>query len=281
MRVGVIDQNQWPLFEPLLLPIVAKALAHGDDVAVLGLTEDDVACGAVAYYMEGRRLQIISFYVAPDYRNRGGGTLLLITLARLARTGSAPAYEIVFDFSVTNEEHEVLVRFLENMGYQQRPTHNGNYYYMTLGQMLTSPYKQQVTKLPPNVVPLRQLDEVEQRVILHHIAQDGIVVPVNSLSDPEVEQDVSCAIVKDGFPVAFLLFSYSGSRLTLSCNWDQEHRAEHLPMMLRYALWELNRKYPPETPMAVYAMRGVGEDLVMQLVPDARPISVCYYRSLA
>ena len=280
MKVGLIDQEQWPLFAPLLLPIVTKALEHGDAVAVLGLTEEDVACGAVAYYMDGNRLEIISFYVAPDYRGRGGGTLLLTTLARLARKGPAPAYEIALDFSSTHEEHEALIHFLEHMGYQQRPTHNGNYYYMTLAQMLASPYRQPVKKLPSNVVPLRQLDSTELHMLQHHAAQNGTWIPVQSLSAPEVEQDVSCAIVKYDTPVALLLFSYSESRLILSCTWDKEHKAEHLPLMLRYALWELNRKYPPETPLAVHAVRGIGEDLIRKLVPDAHPISVCYYRTL-
>ena len=73
MKVGIIAQSQWPLFEPLLLPVVRESLERGADVTVLGLTEEDVACGAAAYYMDANRMQIISLYVSPDYRGRGGG----------------------------------------------------------------------------------------------------------------------------------------------------------------------------------------------------------------
>ena len=280
MKVGRIDQTQWPLFAPLLLPIVTKALERGDSVAVLGLTEDDVACGAAAYYMDGSRLEIISFYVAPDYRGRGGATLLLTTLARLARKGPIPAYEIALDFSSTHQEHEELIRFLEHMGYQKRDSHNGNDYYMTLGQMMASPYHKPMKTLPKDVVSLGRLDDVEQHMLLYHAAQAGTWIPVSSLSDPEVEQDVSCAIVKGGAAIAFLLFRYHGARLTLSCTWEKEHKVEHIPQMLRYALGQLSQKYPPETPMAVHAVNGSCEDLVLKLVPDAHPISVCYYRTL-
>ena len=120
MRVGIIDQSQWPMFEPLLLPLVREALERGVAVTVLGLTEEDVACGAAAYYMDEKRMQIISLYVSPDYRGRGGGSLLLTTLSRMARHASTPAYEMALDFSVTTDEHRELSRYLERMGYQKR-----------------------------------------------------------------------------------------------------------------------------------------------------------------
>ena len=41
MKVGIIAQSQWPLFEPLLLPVVRESLERGADVTVLGLTEED------------------------------------------------------------------------------------------------------------------------------------------------------------------------------------------------------------------------------------------------
>ena len=101
MNVGSVDQSQWPLFEPLLLPLVREALERGAAVTVLGLTEDDVACGAAAFYMDAKRMQIISLYVSPDYRGRGGGSMLLTALSRLAKHTDAPAYEMALDFSVT------------------------------------------------------------------------------------------------------------------------------------------------------------------------------------
>lgn len=280
MKVGSIDQTNWPKFAPLMLPLVAQALERGESVALLGLTEGDVACGAAAFYMNGSRIEVLSFYVAPDYRGRGGGSLLLTEIGSMAGSGLVSAYEIVLNFAATTEDHQELIRFLENMGYQQRITHDGNCYYVTLGQLLASPYKRQVKTLPPNVVPLSRLSGAELHVLKYHAGKDGAWIPVESLSDPEVERDVSCAVVKYGSPVALLLFSDCGGRLTLSCTWDQEHKSEHLLLMLRYALMELSRKYPPEMPMAVRAVKGSGADLVGKLVPDAQPISVCYYRSL-
>ena len=278
MNVGLIDQTQWPLFAPLLLPLVTTAVERGEAVVVLGLTEDDVACGAAAYYMEGTRMQVLSLYVAPDYRERGGGSTLLLTLSRLARNAPTPASEMALDFSVTHEEHETLVRFLEHMGYQKRPTQDGNHYYMTLGQMIASPYYKPTKRLPEDVIPLRRLDDMELHALRRRAVKSGVFVPVNQLNDPEVEPDVSCAIVKGDIPIAFLLFSFSGERLTLRCSWDREHQATHIPKMLLYAMAQLTEKYPPETPMAVDAESGSCEELVLKLVPDAQPISVCYYR---
>ena len=281
MRVGIIDQSQWPMFEPLLLPLVREALERGVSVTVLGLTEEDVACGAAAYYMDEKRMQIISLYVSPDYRGRGGGSLLLTTLSRMARHASTPAYEMALDFSVTTDEHRELSRYLERMGYQKRQLNQGNFYYMTLGQMLSSPYNKPEKVPSKDVVSFRQLSAVQLHMLQHHAAQDGLVVlPVNQLTDPSVEQDVSCALMKDGDAIAFLLFQNGGSKLELSCAWDGAHQSQHIPKMLRYAVRQLSQLYPPETQVVVFAVSGACENLVLKLVPDANPVFVSYYKYL-
>ena len=278
MNVREIDQNLWSVFEPLFLPIVKKALNNGDAVALLGLEEENVACGAAAYYVEGTRLEIISFYVAPAYRNQGGGSYLLATIAQIARRSGIS--EIALDFSSTNEEHFQFIHFLEEMGYERRFSMNGNHYYMTLEQMLASPYNKPTKSLIKDVVSFRQLDEYALHRMYRLAQEDDIFLPVKTLSDPEVEADVSCAFMKNGVPIGFLLFLQEEARLTLRNTWDGEHKIGRLPKMLLYALEQLKGKYPPQTPMAVYAMNGSCEKLVMKLVPEARPISVCYYYTL-
>lgn len=281
MKVGTIDQTQWPQFASLLLPVVREALENGENVALLGLTEENVACGAAAYYMDGNRMQILSIYVAPDYRERGGGSLLLTTLARLARRGPAPAYEMALEFSATTEEHWGLIRFLEDMGYQKRISGEGNFYNMSLGQMLASPYNSPLKEPSKDVVSFHQLSSVDLHMLQHHAAQSGLVVlPVKRLSDPEVESDISCALIKNGIAVAFLLFQKNETNLELTCAWDSTHQAQHIPKMLRYAVSRLREKYPPETQVVVYAVNRTCESLVLKLVPDVHPVFVCYYKFL-
>ena len=281
MKAGTIDHTQWPQFAPLLLPVAANALENGENVALLGLTEDDVACGAAAYYMDGNRLQILSIYVAPDYRERGGGSLLLTTLSRLARRGPVSAYEMALDFSVTTEEHRGLMRFLEHMGYQKRVLNEGNFYPMSLGQMLASPYNKPAKEPAKDVISFRQMSSMDLQRLQHHAAQSGLVVlPVNQLTDPEVEPDVSCALIQNGIASAFLLFQKNESRLELSCVWDGARQSQHIPKMLRYAVCQLEQKYPPETQVVVYAVNRTCENLVLKLVPDAHPVFVCYHKLL-
>lgn len=281
MKIGTIDQMQWSRFAPLLLPVVTNALEQGEKIGLLGLTEEDVACGAAAYYMDGNRLQILSIYVAPNYRERGGGSLLLTTLARLARRGTVPAYEMALDFSATTEEHRDLVRFLEHMGYQRRISNEGNFYHMSLEQMLASPYNRPSKEPSKDVVPFQELSSTELHLIQHHAVQSGLsVLPVKRLTDPEVEPDVSCVLFKNGIAVAFLLFQKNESKLELSCAWDGAHQAQHIPKMLRYAVCRLREKYPPETQVVVYAVNGVCENLVLKLVPDVQPVFMRYHKLL-
>lgn len=91
---------------------------------------------------------------------------------------------------------------------------------------------------------------------------------------------MSCAIVKNNSPVAFLLFETVGSHLTLSCAWNGENKADAIPKMLLYALPQLRQRYPTETALVVQAANDTCETLVLKLVPYAQRISLSYYKSL-
>ena len=77
-----------------------------------------------------------------------------------------------------------------------------------------------------------------------------------------------------------MLFQDGGSKLELTCAWDGAHHPQHIPQMLRYAIWQLEQKYPPETQVVVYAVSGTCENLVLKLVPDGEAVFVSYYKFL-
>ncbi|MDE5590729.1 MAG: GNAT family N-acetyltransferase, partial [Acetatifactor sp.] len=114
MEIGWIDRETCGIFQTLLLPEAAAALKQRKPLLALGLTEDNVACGAAAGELEGDFFNVTSLYVAPDYRRRGGGTMLIETLRTLLKEHSR---SLEISYTVTLPEHQALAQFLTAIGY--------------------------------------------------------------------------------------------------------------------------------------------------------------------
>ena len=137
MQIGILPPGEPGVFRSLLLPEVAEALAAGEPVTAFGLTQDRLAVGALAGYLENRRFQIASLYVAPDYRRCGGGRMLLEALLKVLE-GYASGVEI--NLTVTHEEHETLLAFLEVLGFAREEEGGEGRYLTTLGEVSKRPF---------------------------------------------------------------------------------------------------------------------------------------------
>lgn len=71
MIVGVLPPGDPGFFRSFLLPETADALAAGEPVTALTLSDDATGVGAMAGHLEDGRFQISSLYVAPDYHREG------------------------------------------------------------------------------------------------------------------------------------------------------------------------------------------------------------------
>ncbi len=116
-EAGVIDEESFPFFEDLLTDEAKEDLEADRDCICLGLTSEGKSCGAIAGAMEDEDLfRITSFYVVPQLRRMGGGTILFDTLMD-------GLYEMDDEIAVTMEfsdeagdEAEALMAFMDLMG---------------------------------------------------------------------------------------------------------------------------------------------------------------------
>ena len=87
----------------------------------LGVEEEDTAVGAIGGFLEkdeeGRHYFLLSsFYIAPDYRDMGAGSLLFDTLlTELSALRNPPVY-MVTEFCSEDEDTELLYTFLMEEG---------------------------------------------------------------------------------------------------------------------------------------------------------------------
>ncbi len=269
MELGILPIGEPGVFRSLLLPEAADALAAGEPLTAVALTEDALAVGAAAGYLEAGRFLITSLYVAPAYRRRGGGRRMVETLRSL----SAPyAGAMELRFTATMEEHDTLPPFLTALGFAEEADGGENIYLTTLERAAASPF---FSGGKSSGTPLSDLSR-GQRSLLEKAAY-AAGVPWPEGGDTQIDETVSVAVLEGSEPTAFVVFdrSFPGA-LTLAAAWSAASDPTVLPTLLRTAMARAQKLYPAETPLAVQAINPTSAALVRALLPDARPISHTY-----
>lgn len=274
MEIGILPLEEPGVFRSLLLSETADALAAGEPLTALALTENGLALGAAAGYLEGGRFLVSSLYVSPNHRRRGGGRLLVETLAQLA----APyAGGMELRFTSTREEHETLPSFLTAMGFREESDGGENIFLTTLGTVADTPFFSGASK--SFGTPLSELNPGALSLVEKTALAAGAPLPEGGLGAAGVDRDVSLVSIYGSEPQAFVVLddSYPGA-LTLAAVWSASRDPSVLPMLLRSALARAREKYPPDTPLAAQATGGASAKLIKALLAGAKPISHTYIR---
>ena len=280
MELGYIATQQLPVFRSLLLPNVVQAMERGEPVTAIGLIEDGIACGAAAGYPQNGRFQIVSFYVAPDYQRRGGGRMMMDYLTCLV--SDFPGISgLEMSFTKTLPAHDSLDPFLTKMGFLLTDGKDENIYLTSLGQVAQSPFFAVKNPPSPQLLPFSQVPRLLLSSIDKELRHKGVPLPKLPLTSPELEQEVSCALIKNNEIQSFLAFERSDKgELILSFAWAGTAGPAGMPPLLRRAFHTANSLYPPETPVVMQAINIKSARLLQVLLPDAMPISFTYHRLL-
>ncbi len=276
LEVGIISAEELPLFGSLLLPEMEQAIAQGEPYTALGISADEVACGALAGYEDGGCFYLTSFYVAPEYRKRGIATALLRALERLLMQ-IGEVYALELRFTTTEPEHEELRGFLEHNGFLQQDDRGQTIWTFSLEQFVASKLFQKEVKASRDVCAFSELSED----MLHAMQKKGVAMeaplPEQTMTGADVERTISHAFIREGRPEAYVVFDHScGGMLTLCALWIGEAGPSALYTMLRQAFQKAKECYPMETKIAVEAVNAKSARLVHALVPDAERMSYTY-----
>ena len=275
MEVGWIERENLAVFRSLLLPEMAEAVDGGQPVTVLGLMEGDIACGAAAALLRGGTLDVRSLYVAPDYRRRGGGRLLMDALLEIA-VGQGETANV--SYTSTRPDHETLPPFLTALGFVQQDAPE-NLYCLTVDELAQSRFFEGVTSAPRGATCFAELPRGALSATYRAaLVKGGAYLPF-PLTDPRVDARVSVAVMERNEIRSFAAFTApEPGRIDLA--WVQSGRPQDMPLLLHAAYLRVRKHYPPETVMTVQAISPAAAALVTALLPHARPISHTYVRAI-
>ncbi len=271
MNIGILPPGDPGVFRSLLLPEMADALAAGEPVTALALTQGDLAVGALAGYLVERQFLIRSLYVAPDYRRCGGGWMLVDALAELL-DGCADSMEI--SFTVTRPEHRILLPFLEATGFRRETARYGGIRMTTLEQLTSAGFFSggRETGTPFSKLDERVLSRMGKQAML-----ELAPLPEGGLRSPGVERELSAAVVENGEVQAYVIFETAGEEgLHLSAVWSGSQDPMVLPALLRTSIRKAAQTYPPQTRLSVQTVNEASARLAQALAPQAEEMSYTY-----
>ncbi len=275
IEIGWISYEQLSSFRSLLLPDTVIALEHGEPLATLGIMDGSTACGAAAAWIHDETLEIRSLYVAPKYRRRGSGKLLLESLCCFARPSCST---IELSYTHTLPDHDTLPPFLSALGFVQ--TQSASVLYgVPLKELSKSSFFSGKYSLPPKILPFSKIPSyILTSAYKTTVARGENYLDV-PLTHPSVDKDVSIAVMEKNTIRSFAVFTASNqNRIRLA--WMRSTCPQDMPLLLHGAFTYLQEKYSPDTVLTMEAITPVSDSLIHSLLPNAKPISRTYIRFL-
>lgn len=277
MKVGILPLEEPGIYRSLLLPEVADALADQEPLTALVVTLDETAFGAVAGYIEGNRFKILSLYIVPEYRRKGGGRLLIETLMSQAKD---TVMGIEINFTTTEEEHETLHPFLETLGFVQENNRGLATYLTTVGALADSKFfKNCKAKVG---IPFSELDKYILTSESKRAAISFDELPKGGLQSERVDRDISVATIHNQKITSYITIDCISPDLLLlsALRMDKSNPKEFFELMRSFVA-RTRDKYSPDTKYVVQIVREEGLAIKEKLLPtEMKQISFSYYRSL-
>ena len=281
LELGWIGEEQLQWFQTLMLPQAREALQQGEPLTAIGLSCDGTACGALAGYVDTGCFHVVSLYVAPDYRRRGGASRMIRTLETQMEKADH-IYAMELRFAAADEENRTLQPFLEHLGFEVEDDGARNIYAFTLDEVMhAKELRRETGAAQAKTNRLRafsQLSDDQLRAIQKRAVALEAPVPEQRLSDPGVERELSLAWMVDGRAEAYVIFDHSCCGvLTLSALWTGDDAGAPVAYtLLKTALQRAAELYPPQTQIALQVVNSQSARLLHGLLPEAKKISYTY-----
>ena len=278
MHIGYISNNELPFFSEFLLPSVVLAIRQNESVTALGISVKDVACGAVAGYVEGNTFKITSLFISENYRRRGYARSLLIELRLLLKLYSEVT-EFEFSFTISHDEHRLFLPFLEKIGFQIEHNFGRTLYELPMEKLINSPLASGILDSDSfSFLPFSEISDYLLSAAGKKALQQDVPLPPTALTAPSILKDLSFAHIQNNEIDAFVIFDRSYSnKLTLSCIWVNNTLPMTLALLLRKSLKVITEHYPEESSVILQTVNSSSTHLLSRLFPGSLPISYTFH----
>ena len=274
MEIGIISAQDASVFKPFLLPETVEAIAMGEPVPAFGLTEKKgkktLATGALAGHTEEDLFRIDSLYVAPDYRRKGGASLLMNALFDLLSGVAVSGIE--FSYTRTTPEQESLDPFLYGQGFSRKRVAGDGIYMTTMKETYDAPRLGRET-FPKQVIRFAEADDYTLRRVSKDAQVAEAPLPAGGLFAETVDRDVS-VLLREQEETAYLALEQLDDRaLAITAAYHSGGSPMMFLTLLQAALMLCREKYAPENVLFIPVVSRASEGIVKKLLPSAKEVS--------
>ena len=272
--VGYLEPDKPGVFRELFAGDVEERLRNGDDLTILGLTSGEYAAGALVFEIEEEHLEIVSFYVAPEYRGKGGGKLLLDAVEGIA---AKMDFWVSASFTVVNEDTELLEEAFLNAGYTLRDDVDYKTYVITLAECEDSESLKTV-KDNPKLKHFCELTENKLKSYNKQAIAKLAPLPEGGLMGEKVDKDISTLFDESGRMKGFVAIEniefQNGIRVSAAFNGSDNPLV--LMWLLKSSLCVAEEKYDETIPLVIDVVDTTADRFVRYVLPDVVTASRTY-----
>ena len=274
-NIGYIAPGEVGAFGSLMLPEVRSRLEKGEPILALGVTSGKTAiavvCGQV---IDESIFDILSFYVAPDYRRQGAATLMMDTLISVLPEQIAI---VTVDFVSMIMEDRTLDRFLGKYdGFTKSNSVLGIYETNLKGIMDSDPVKN--GRFSSGAVSFSKLSDAELTELETFAATNVLERPEEGFKSPDIFSECSILLREGKEIVGYLVADDSmGGMFTISALYYEDNDMDLLTELL-CAFTDAACRNKHSKSMTIYipaASYELGE-VLSQMLPGAKNLSHSY-----
>ncbi|MBQ9549919.1 MAG: GNAT family N-acetyltransferase [Lachnospiraceae bacterium] len=270
IRVYPISRDETEKAGYLLLPEAVLALKHDLPVTAFVAVEGGRAVGALAGAIDGEVFEICSLYVEPGHRRRGAGRALIQKLCELI-----PEDEMAIraQFTLVDEEGEVLQSFLKAMGFRKAPSVFPRYYVGDLEDIQIGGENSKGKEDTP-VFSFSEISEKLLKRANHRSIREGAPLPDGGLTGEDADRNLSFCVIKEGKIKAYVTAADRWEGLVeITSLWSLLEDPREAFFMLSRFVDNLREKYVPATRVAVLASGTLGERMLDRFFTYSEPCS--------
>lgn len=259
-----------------LLSQEAVSLIQNAEGFGLALVEEEKTCAAVCARLSPENetvLEIISLYVAKEYRRRGlGTTLVLELLERMMEATDASLQYLTASY--LSDNHALSAMFLK-LGFKIIQDESAISWQLPIGNLSDSILMKTSATLPDHTLlcPLASLTKYNIRQLVQKLEEHQM----DFLSEEQMEQahgEASYILLDENDePVVCAIFTVDEkSRITLSQFFTIYKNPSPSIEVLQAGAKVLIEQFPSEAVLEIPTLTGSSSKLVQRLLPDSQAV---------
>ncbi|MBQ8914212.1 MAG: GNAT family N-acetyltransferase [Lachnospiraceae bacterium] len=269
--VGYVDTKKPGVFLELMAEDIKERVINEEGLYIIGLTSEEYAAGALVFERIHDYLEIVSLYVLPEFRHKGGSRLLLAALEAIA---SKLDYIVTARFSMVDGETELLEEAFENADFQKREDVDYKTYIVTLADCEDAESLKKVKK-NPKIKYFSELTDNKLKSYNKQAEEKFAPLPIDGLTSETVDRELSAVYEENGRIKGYVVIeniSYkNGIRVAAAYNGSDNPLI--LMWLLKAAISAAENKYDANIPLVIDVVDDNADRFVRYILPEVTEVS--------